>query len=86
MILYGPNIHGAVSHTQPIKALSQLVVYNAKKKKNHSRHLHELSPFTKGRVTRGSTGQNIHATPRDKKIMKNFEQPGISISYHSVIS
>ena len=32
MILYGPNIHGAVSHTQPIKALSQLVVYNAKKK------------------------------------------------------
>ena len=33
MILYGPNIHGAVSHTQPIKALSQLVVYNAKKRK-----------------------------------------------------
>ena len=30
LILYGPNIHGAVSHTRPIKTLSQLVVHNLK--------------------------------------------------------
>ena len=85
MILYRSNIHGAVSHTQPTKALSQLIV-NAKKKKDHSRHFHQLSPFTKERATGSSIyiGLNIYATARGKKMIKNFEQIGISISYDRV--
>ena len=75
----------SISYTT-YKSIITVSCLQRKKKKNYSRYLHELSPFTKGRVTRGSIGQNIHATPRDKKIIENFEQPGISISYHSVIS
>ena len=75
LILYGPNIHGAASHTQPTKTLSQLVVHNAKKK-DHSRHFYELLHFTEERATSASI--YIHATAKDKKMIENFEQLGIS--------
>ena len=33
MILYDPNIHKVISHTQPTKILSQLIFHNTKKRK-----------------------------------------------------
>ena len=86
ILLYGQNMSGAVSHTQPTKTLSQLIIHSAKKR--------EIIPDVPANFRQSSKreppvplyiGLNIHKAARDKKMIKNFEQLGISISYDRIL-
>ena len=80
MLLNGSNIaHRNATESQATLTISQLIVFNSKKKSSttsSNRHLLEREPPLQLYV-----GLSIHAYTRSKKIINELFQLGISVSY-----
>ena len=85
MILYGPDLNTAVQEMQVCNTVSQILMYNARKRKQEedsasSRHSLKREPPVSFYV-----GLNIHTLTRNKGIIDRFEKLGLSVPYDRVL-
>ena len=84
-ILYGPDLNTAVQEMQVCNTVSQILMYNARKRKQKedsasSRHSLKREPPVPLYV-----GLNIHTLTCNKGIIDRFEKLGLSVPYDRVL-
>ena len=83
MILYGPNIKDKAGERQSCLTISQLLLFNSKKRgkpsSTQNRHSSEREPPLPLYI-----GLNLHSQTRSKTLVDNMAKLGISVSYDRV--
>ena len=83
MILYGPNIKDKSGEPQYCLTISQLLIFNSKKRgkpsSTQNRHSPEREPPLPLYI-----GLNLHSQTRSKTLVDNMAKLGISVSYDRV--
>ena len=85
MILYGPDLNTAVQETQVCNTVSQILMYNAKKRKQKEDSESSRDSLKREPPVPLYVGLNIHTLTRNKGIIDRFEKLGLSVPSDRVL-